>query len=123
MRGRDQDEKRWDREPPDHPSCSQNAHDETVLVRCAQTGKKQHVAGGIVAKEYVLAAVEGEKMSVPTAQGTCLAIRLSLWARQIAGGGNPRCQLLSAMENHGSNTTEALSRCTLLQTSGSSKNA
>jgi hypothetical protein len=23
-------------EPPDHPSCSQNAHDETVLVRCAQ---------------------------------------------------------------------------------------
>ena len=26
----------WDRESPDHPSCSQNAHDETVLVRCAQ---------------------------------------------------------------------------------------
>ncbi len=25
-----------DREQPDHPSCSQNAHDETVLVRCAQ---------------------------------------------------------------------------------------
>ncbi|MGH7146822.1 MAG: hypothetical protein ACREIJ_02840 [Nitrospiraceae bacterium] len=23
-------------EPPDHPSCSQNAHDEAVLVRCAQ---------------------------------------------------------------------------------------
>jgi hypothetical protein len=23
-------------EQPDHPSCSQNAHDETVLVRCAQ---------------------------------------------------------------------------------------
>jgi len=23
-------------EPPDHPSCSQNAHDETVLVRGAQ---------------------------------------------------------------------------------------
>jgi hypothetical protein len=23
-------------EPPDYPSCSQNAHDEAVLVRCAQ---------------------------------------------------------------------------------------
>ncbi len=23
-------------EQPDHPSCSQNAHDTTVLVRCAQ---------------------------------------------------------------------------------------
>ena len=23
-------------EPPDHPSCSQNAHDGAVLVRCAQ---------------------------------------------------------------------------------------
>ena len=28
--------RRMGREPPDHPSCSQNAHDETVLVRCAQ---------------------------------------------------------------------------------------
>src|SRR4029077_17765922 len=28
--------RRMRREPPDHPSCSQNAHDETVLVRCAQ---------------------------------------------------------------------------------------
>ncbi len=25
-----------ERERSDHPSCSQNAHDETVLVRCAQ---------------------------------------------------------------------------------------
>jgi hypothetical protein len=23
-------------EQPDHPLCSQNAHDKTVLVRCAQ---------------------------------------------------------------------------------------
>ena len=23
-------------ESPNHPPCSQNAHDETVLVRCAQ---------------------------------------------------------------------------------------
>ena len=73
-------------------------------LRCAKTGKKQHVASGIVAKEYALATVEGEKMCVPAAQGSRLAIRLSLWVRQIAGGGNPRCQLLSAMENHSSKT-------------------
>ena len=35
---------------------------------CAQTGKKQHVAGGIVAKEYALTTIEGEKMSVPATQ-------------------------------------------------------
>jgi len=28
-------------EQPDHPSCSQNAHDKTVLVRCAQLGSSQ----------------------------------------------------------------------------------
>ena len=37
-------------------------------LRCAQTGKKQHVAGGIVAKEYALTTIEGEKMSVPATQ-------------------------------------------------------
>jgi hypothetical protein len=73
-------------------------------LRSAQTGKKQHVAGDIVAEEHALATVEGEKMGVPAAQGTRLTIRLSLWVRQIAGGGNPRCQLLSAMEDHSSKT-------------------
>ena len=29
--------RRMGSEPPDHPSCSQNAHDETVLVRCAHS--------------------------------------------------------------------------------------
>ena len=73
-------------------------------LRSAQTGKKQHVTGDIVAEEHALATVEGEKMGVPAAQGTRLTIRPSLWVRQIAGGGNPHCQLLSAMENHSSKT-------------------
>ena len=73
-------------------------------LRSTQTGKKQHVAGGVVAKEHALATVEGEKMGVPAAQGTRLTIRPSLWVRQIAGGGYPRCQLLSAMENQSSKT-------------------
>ena len=46
-------------------------------LRCAKTGKKQHVASGIVAKEYALATVEGEKMCVPAIQGTRLAIPLN----------------------------------------------
>ena len=29
-------EKDGEGEPPDHPSCSQNAHAQKVLVRCAQ---------------------------------------------------------------------------------------
>ena len=39
-------------------------------LRCAKTGKKQPVAGGVVAKEHALATVEGKKMGVPTAQVT-----------------------------------------------------
>lgn len=34
----------------------------------AQTRHKQHVAGRVVAEEHALAAVEGEKMSVPATQ-------------------------------------------------------
>ena len=26
----------WDREPPDHPSCSLRPHDQNVLPQCAQ---------------------------------------------------------------------------------------
>jgi hypothetical protein len=59
-------------------------------LQCAQTGKKQHVAGGIVAKEYALATVEGKKMGVPTTQRSRLAITFSPCIRQIDGGGNPR---------------------------------
>ena len=39
-------------------------------LRRAQTWYKQHVAGGIVAEEHALAAVEGEKMGVPATQGS-----------------------------------------------------
>jgi hypothetical protein len=79
-------------------------------LRSAQTWKKQHVAGAIVAEKHALATVEGEKMGVPAAQGTRMTIRPSLWVRQIAGGGNPRCKLLSAMEDHSSKTLKCSSR-------------
>ena len=53
-----------------------------------------------MAKEYALATVKGEKMSMPATQRTRLTITLSAWIRQVGGGGNPRGQLLSAMEDH-----------------------
>ena len=46
-------------------------------LRRAETGKKQHVAGRIMAEEHALTAVEGEKMCVPAIQGTRLAIPLN----------------------------------------------
>jgi hypothetical protein len=79
-------------------------------LRCAQTGKKQHVASGVMTEKHALPTVQSEKISVPTVQVTRLAIRLSLWARQIAGGGNPHGQLLCAMKDHDSKTLKWIYR-------------
>jgi hypothetical protein len=57
-----------------------------------------------VAEEHALAAVEGEKMGMPAIQKSCPAFMRNDWIWQMGGGGNPRCQLLSAMENHSSKT-------------------
>lgn len=79
-------------------------------LRRAQTGKKQHVARRVMAEQHTVAVIEGEKMGVPATQGACPAIKLSSWIRQVGGGGNPRGQLLSAMENHRTNGAEELAR-------------
>ncbi len=36
LRRREINEERWEERAATRPSCSQNAHGETVLVRCAQ---------------------------------------------------------------------------------------